>query len=67
MTSNFDNKAEFTVNAAGTIRGGALISASAKSATTGKLLSAARFTNDRNVEDEDVLNVGYQISLTSST
>ena len=60
---NFASKAAFNINDEGTVYGGAIISASGKSATTGKLLAAARFNNARDVQTDDLLQIGYQIAL----
>lgn len=64
--TNAASKAEFTINATKTIYGGFLSSASAKSATTGTLLSAARFTASKAVVDDDILRVTASLTLTSS-
>ncbi len=65
--SNLAAKAAFTMNTGGgSIYGGALISASAKSATTGSLAAAARFASVRTLSVTDVLNVGYSLSASST-
>lgn len=64
--NNYSNKAAFTVNASGTVYGGAILSSSVKSGSSGVLLASARFTNSRAVEDDDLLQIGYQLSLTST-
>jgi hypothetical protein len=66
VTTNSASRAEFTMNATKTIYGGFLVSASAKSATTGSLLAAAKFSASRAVVDDDVLAVAYTLTLTSS-
>lgn len=66
VTTNSASRAEFTMNATKTIYGGALLSVSTKSATTGTLLAAAKFSASRAVVDDDVLAVAYTITLTSS-
>ena len=63
IISNAGNEAVFTFNANKTIYGGFLASASAKSATTGVLMSAARFSPSRVVEPLFSLQIGYNISL----
>jgi hypothetical protein len=66
--SNSASKAEFTMATGVTAQnlyGAALCSASAKSATTGKLLAIARFGSTRVVNEDDVLVVGYTLTLTS--
>lgn len=66
VLDNASNRAIFTMNATKTVYGGALLSASAKSATTGTLLAAARFSTSRNVVDDDELSVRYTLTLTSA-
>lgn len=66
VIDNAANRALFTMNATKTVYGGALLSASAKSATTGTLLAAARFATPRNVVDDDELSVRYTLTLTSA-
>ena len=63
IISNAGNEAVFTFNANKTIYGGFLISSSAKGATTGVLMSAARFSPSRVVEPLFSLQIGYNISL----
>lgn len=63
---NFASKASFTITAAGTVYGGAILSSSAKAGTGGVLAASARFSNARAVEIDDVLQIGYQITLTSA-
>jgi hypothetical protein len=63
---NDASRAEFTINATATIYGGALLSASAKSATTGQILACAKFSAGRAVVDNDTLEVKYSLSATSS-
>lgn len=64
--TNSANKATFTINATKTIYGAFLASASAKSATSGTLFAASRFTSSKAVVDDDQLLVTYQIDLSSS-
>ncbi len=65
--TNAANKAVFTMNAAKNVYGGFLSSGSAKSATIGTLLSAARFTvTPKAVVDDDILRVTASLALTSS-
>lgn len=66
VIDNAANRAIFTMNATKTVYGGALLSASAKSATTGTLLAAARFATPRNVVAADELSVRYTLTLTSA-
>lgn len=63
---NLAAKAVFTINANITAYGAFLASASAKSATTGKLFAASRFATSRALIDDDVLNVGYTVAATST-
>lgn len=67
--SNSASKADFTI-ASGVVNkvlyGAALLSASAKSATTGTLLACALFSSTRTVNATDVLSVQYTLTLTSS-
>jgi phage-related tail fiber protein len=63
--TNAASKATFTMNASKTIYGAFLISAAAKSATTGVLLSAARFGSSKAVVDDDQLLLTYTFSASS--
>lgn len=63
--TNSASKAEFTFNASKNIYGAFLVSASAKSATTGTLMAAARFSSVKAVEDEDQLLLTYTFNATS--
>lgn len=62
--TNSANKAVFTANAAKNIYGAFLVSASAKSATTGVLMSASRFSAFRpvGVSDQILLTYTYAIA-----
>lgn len=66
VVDNSASRAEFTMNAGKTIYGGALLSSSTKSGTTGSLLAAAKFSSSRAVIAADVLAVKYTLTLTSS-
>ncbi len=55
--SNSGNRAEFTFTGSGTVRGGFLISSSAKGGNTGLLMSIVRFPNPRPVEPGGILRV----------
>lgn len=66
VIDNASNRAIFTMNATKTVYGGALLSASAKSSTSGVLLAAARFASARNVVADDELSVRYTLTLTSA-
>ena len=64
--TNASDRAVFTFNAAKTIYGAFLASASAKSATTGKLFSAARFGSAKTVASLDQLLVTYTLGAASA-
>jgi hypothetical protein len=66
--SNTASKAVFTASAGGgAVYGAAIISAPGKSAVTGTLFSAARFTTTpKNLDAADVLNVAYTVGASSS-
>lgn len=66
VLTNAASPATFTMNATKTIYGGFIASASAKSATTGKLISAAQFSSSKAVQSTDVLSITATITLTSS-
>lgn len=63
--TNSANKAAFTFNATKTIYGFFLASASAKSATSGKLFAAARFSSSKGVADDDQILVTYTFAASS--
>lgn len=63
---NTANRAEFTFTANKTIYGAFLVSAQAKGAITGVLMSAARFTAPKVLQIDDVLRVTASFSLTSA-
>lgn len=63
--TNSASKATFTINATKTIYGAFLVSASAKSATTGVLMSAARFASSKSVVDDDQLLLTYTFAASS--
>lgn len=66
-TDSFASKASFTSSAdTQTVRGAALLSASAKSATSGILLAASRLSSDKNLSTGEILDVGYGLTLTAS-
>ena len=60
--TNSASKADFTINAGKTIYGAFLASASAKSATTGTLFAASRFSASRSVIALDSLLITYTIT-----
>jgi hypothetical protein len=64
---SFSNKSSFTSSSdSQTVRGVALISASAKSATTGTLLAASRLSSDKGLDTGEVLDIGYGLQLTAA-
>lgn len=64
--SNNTTRATFTINATVNVYGAGILSASAKSATSGTLLAYAKFSAVRAMVDDDVLTIKYTISATSS-
>ena len=66
VVENTASRAEFTATAAKTIYGAFLVSAQAKGAITGVLMSAARFTAPKALQIDDVLRVTASFSLTSA-
>lgn len=64
--TNSASKATFTINATKTLYGAFLASASAKSATTGTLLAATRFSASRAVIAADVILVTYTLTAASA-
>jgi hypothetical protein len=66
QTTNSASKAAFTINATKSIYGAFLASASAKGATTGKLLSASRFSAAKAVVAADQLLLTYTFAATSA-
>lgn len=64
--TNSANKATFTFNDTITVYGAFLVSASAKSATTGSLFSAARFGTAKSVVSGDQMLLTYTITAASA-
>lgn len=64
--NNNSSPAEFTMSGTATIYGGFIASASAKSSTSGTLLSAAKFSSPKSLADGDVLSIKAGFTLTSS-
>jgi len=63
---SFASKAEFESSAdTQTVRGAALISSSTKSNTAGTLIAASRFPSDKNLDEDEILDVGYGLQLTA--
>lgn len=68
MIDNLANKAAFTIATASslTISGAALLSEAAKSAVTGKIISATKFAPARTAYNTDVFNCAYRVQLSST-
>lgn len=64
--TNSASRASFVFNATKTIYGAFLVSASAKSATSGTLFSAARFSTSKSVVSTDQLLLTYTFSAASA-
>lgn len=66
-TDSFASKSSFTSSAdAQTVRGAALLSASAKNASSGVMLAASRLSSDKTLATGEILDVGYGLTLTAS-
>lgn len=65
-SGNSASPAQFTFNAANTVYGGFVTSASAKSSTTGTLLSAVAFPTAKTLAVGDILRVTYTLNLASA-
>lgn len=67
VLSNTASPAVFTIGTgSNTIRGAALLEASAKSATTGVLIAAARFGADKVMTEDEELRIKYTFTATST-
>jgi hypothetical protein len=64
--TNSASKATLTMNASKTVFGAFLASASAKSATTGTLMAASKFSASRAVVDNDQLLLTYALSCSDA-
>jgi len=64
VISSYTAKSEFVATSSITVRGAGLLSNSAKSATTGTLVAASRFGSDKVLAVDEILDVGYQLTLT---
>ena len=62
--TNSANRGVFTISATKSIYGAALVSLSAKGNTAGAgiLFAAGKFTNSKNVNDNDILELAYQLT-----
>ena len=66
--NSFAAKAEIKATSDGVIiRGAGLVSNSAKSATTGTLLGASKFPSAKTLDTDEILEVGYGLSVTAVT
>jgi hypothetical protein len=65
LITNSASRATFTMNATKTVYGAFLVSASAKSATTGTLMAAAKFSTSKAVVDNDELLITYAFGASS--
>lgn len=66
VITNAASKAEFTAAGTITVYGGFIASSQAKTATTGKLLSAKKFDASKALSPTDLLYVTVQLTATSS-
>ncbi len=66
VMTNAASKAQFTMKLTETVYGAGMVDVQAKTAVTGDLLAAKKFTNSRAVVLDDELYVTYQISATST-
>lgn len=65
VVTNAASPATFTFNATKTVYGASLVTVATKSATTGKLFAAARFSTSKNVVSSDQLLLTYQFTASS--
>jgi hypothetical protein len=64
---SFAAKAEIKSTANGSVvRGAAMISVNTKSATTGTLLGASRFVSSKTIDLDEIIDVGYGLSITAA-
>jgi hypothetical protein len=66
MVDNSASKAEFTLSATKTIYGAFMSSVATKGATSGSLISAAKFASPKGGDDGDVLRVTAGMTLSNS-
>jgi len=63
---SFASKSSFTSSSdTQIVRGAALLSASAKSATSGTLFASSRLSSDKTLDTGEILDVGYGLQLTA--
>lgn len=68
ISNAVSNKVQYTIATASsvTVRGCGFVSTNTKGGTTGVLMSGSRFSVDRTLANGDILNVGYQLQITSA-
>jgi len=66
ITNSVAGKAEFTIADTITIYGACLSTIQAKTGTSGYLIAGKKFTASRDVIADDVLNIAYSITVTTS-
>ena len=64
---SFAAKAEIKATSNITVRGAGMISNSTKSVTTGTLLGASRFGSDKVLDVDEILDIGYGLTITAVT
>jgi len=63
---SFSSKSSFTSSAdSQVVRGAAMLSASAKSSTSGTLLASSRLSSDKTLDTGEILDVGYGLQLSA--
>lgn len=65
--NSFAAKAEIKATSTITVRGAGMLSVPTKSATTGTLLGASRFTSDKVLDLDEILDIGYGLTITAVT
>lgn len=68
-TSSIDNMGEvatvtFATASTLVVTGAAMLTNSARGGTTGALISATKYANERNFQNNDTYDIGYRVSLT---
>lgn len=64
VISSYSAKSEFTASSSITARGAGLLSSSVKSGNTGTLIAASNFSTAKPLALDEILDVGYQLTLT---
>lgn len=63
---SFSTKASFVSSAnTQTVRGAALMSSNEKTGTGGVLMAASRFSSDKALDEDEILDIGYGLTLTA--